>query len=132
MRRCDAKGRDCIEKNSAKTFNCSTTCVGIYADVQWIGKTIEETTDDEDSRVNTIETDLIPKDRNDNELLEKVLRRLADLEKGMETVKGAVGQKGEELDKEKYKMLIAEYRKVKSKNVKHFRFSSGASSTFGE
>merc|ERR1711963_379629 len=41
---CNPKGRDCIEKTSAKTFNCSTTCVGIYADVQWVGKTIEEDT----------------------------------------------------------------------------------------
>ena len=32
---CDPKGRDCIERNFAKSFNCSTTCVGIYADVQW-------------------------------------------------------------------------------------------------
>ena len=65
-------------------------------------------------------------------MLDKVLRRLADLEKEIETVKGAVGQKGEELDQKKYKLLIAEYRKVKSKNVKHFRFSSGTSSTFGK
>ena len=57
-------------------------------------------------------------------MLDKVLRRLADLEKEIETVKGAVGQKGKELDQKKYKLLIAEYRKFKSKNVKHFRLSS--------
>ena len=28
--------------NSAKTFNCSTSCTGIYADVQWVGSDIEE------------------------------------------------------------------------------------------
>ena len=38
---CDLKGRDCIEKNSSKTFNCNTTCVGIYADVEWVQKDIE-------------------------------------------------------------------------------------------
>ena len=31
---CDDKGRDCIERSSTNTFNCSTTCEGIYADVQ--------------------------------------------------------------------------------------------------
>ena len=30
---CGLKGRDCIERNSIKTYNCSKTCVGIYADV---------------------------------------------------------------------------------------------------
>ena len=45
----------------------------------------------------------------------------------------ATGQRGEELDKEKYKMLVAEYRKFKTKNVKHFKFSSAANLTmFGE
>ena len=39
---CDVKGRDCIEKNSPKTFDCNTTCIGIYADVQWVGRDIEE------------------------------------------------------------------------------------------
>ena len=31
---CDQKGKDCIEGSSTKNYNCSTTCVGIYADVQ--------------------------------------------------------------------------------------------------
>ena len=42
LERCDPKGRDCIERNFAETFNCSTTCVGINADVQWVGKMIDE------------------------------------------------------------------------------------------
>ena len=41
-------------------------------------------------------------------------------------MKTAVGERGEELDKEKYKALISEYREFKSSNVKHFRFSSEA------
>ena len=131
---CDPKGRDCIEKNSAETFNCSTTCVGINADV-WAEKTIEEEFDDEDSEADK-EADTRSKDKDD------VLRRLAELERKLERMKiglkkvvseGAVGQKGEKLDKAKYQLLIAEYRKFKLKNVKHFRFSSsGTSSTFGE
>ena len=37
------------------------------------------------------------------------------------------------VDKEKYKILIAEYRKFKTKIVKHFRFNSaGYSSSFGK
>ena len=132
MEICDTEGRDCIEKISVETFNCSTTCVGIYADVQWGGTTIKEDTYDEDSTINT-GTGLKPKNRYNDELLDKVLRRLADLEKEMDTLKGAVGHKGEELDMKKYKLMITEYRKYKSKNVKHFRLSSSKnSSTFGE
>ena len=106
VQRCNAKGKDCIEKNSAQTFNCSTTCVGIYAEVQWIGKTINEA--DNEKFPEGKDADQKAKDRDDDELQGKVLRRLANLEKEMVTVEGAVAQKGEELDKKKYKLLIAE------------------------
>ena len=131
MEICNPKGRDCIEKNSAETFNCSTTCVGIYADVRWAGNTIEEGTDDDFKE--EIGSDMRAKGRDD--VLEKMQRRLAELERKVEKVfkEGAFGEKGEEMDKEKYKSLVAEYRKFKSKNVQHFRFSSArSSSTFGE
>ena len=131
---CDSKGRDCIEKNSAETFNCSTTCVGINADV-WAEKTVEEEFDDEDSEA-VKEADTRSKDKGE------VLRRLAELERKLDRMEvglkkvvaeGAVGQKGEKLDKAKYQRMIAEYRKSKLKNVKHFKFSSsGTSSAFGE
>ena len=50
-----------------------------------------------------------------------------------DVMKIATGQRGEELDKEKYKMLISEYRKFKTKNVKHFKFNSAANlNTFGK
>ena len=62
MEICDTEGRDCIEKISVETFNCSTACVGIYADVQWGGTTIKEDTDDEDSTINA-GTGLKPKNR---------------------------------------------------------------------
>ena len=89
---CGLKGRDCIEKNSAKTYNCSTTCEGIYADVQW--------------REMLLEGEQLQRD----------------------------GQgKMEKVDKEKYKMLVAEYRRFKAENVKHFRLSAKAiSSAFGK
>ena len=50
-----------------------------------------------------------------------------------QVVKISTGQWGEELDKKKYKMLISEYRKFKTKTVKHFRFNSAANlSNFGK
>ena len=49
-------------------------------------------------------------------------------------VKDTFGKGVEEQDKMKYKMLISEYRKFKTKNVKHLRFSTAAAnlSEFGE
>ena len=45
----------------------------------------------------------------------------------------ATGERGQELDKKKYKMLISEYKKFKAKNVKHYRFNSAAAkNTFGK
>ena len=68
-------------------------------------------------------------------------RRVASLEREMmlmkhgfgEQVKSTFGKGVEEQDKKEYKMLITEYRKFKTKNVKHFRFNSAANmSAFGE
>ena len=120
---CDPKGRDCIEKNSAATFNCSTTCVGIYADVI-----------PDPRRTKT------GQDR--DEMLDRMHRRLAELERKMSTDEGglqkvvaeeAIEKKGHELDREKYRLLIAEYRKFKSTSIQHFRFSSTETSdSFGK
>ena len=112
---CGLKGRDCIERNSAKIFNCSTTCEGIYAD-GWVEKRTEEEIDEE--AVETESGGIVLEE------LKKLRKRVADLERNAN---------GEELDKEKYKMMIAEYRKFKTKNVKHFRFNSAAdSNSFGK
>ena len=124
---CGPKGRDCIERNSTKSFNCSTTCEGIYADVQWVGKKIEEDVKNDEAEAaveRKIEGDV-------GEELAKVYKQLAELKKEVKLNSGQ--EKGEELDKEKYKMLIAEYRKFKRENVKHFRFNSAEnSSSFGK
>ena len=121
---CDAKGRDCIEKNSSKTFNCDTTCVGVYADVQWIGKNIEEDFDNE--RADEVDFG----GKIDDDLL-KILRLMKDDIK--DVMKIATGKRGEELDRKKYKILISEYRKFKTRNVKYYRFNSKATlSTFGK
>ena len=54
-------------------------------------------------------------------------------ENKMKLMKNNNGKKGEELDKEKFKRLISEYRKFKMKNVKHFRFNENATSNmFGK
>ena len=34
---CSPTGRDCIEGAIGQDFNCSVSCEGIYADVQWLG-----------------------------------------------------------------------------------------------
>ena len=126
---CDLKGKDCIEKNSFKTFECNTTCTGIYADVEWVGKNIEEEFEDDDIQTNLegkIDADLM-----------KILLLLETKMKLMkndigDVMKIATGKRGDELDKEKYKMLVAEYRKFKTKNMKHFRLASAANlSIFG-
>ena len=112
---CGPKGRDCIEKNSAKNFNCSSTCEGIYADVQWVGKKIEGEMEDTEAEA-VIE----------RKIGKEVYKQIAELKKEIKLLKISGEGKWEELDKEKYKLLIAEYRKFKSKNVRHFRFNSGA------
>ena len=53
-------------------------------------------------------------------------KRIAALERRLERMEGKIGKKGEEMDKDKYKTIISEYRKFKTKNVRHFRFSSAA------
>ena len=135
---CDLKGRDCIEKNSSKTFNCNTTCVGIYADVEWVKKDIEVEANEE-------KTDATTKAELEGEIDKDLKKMLLFLENKVklienkmnvdigEVMKIATGKRGDELDKEKYKMLVSEYRKFKTKNVKHFRFNAAASSNeFGE
>ena len=128
---CDLKGRDCIEKNSSKTFDCNTTCIGIYADVQLVGRDKEEELKNEKAE-DTMIADL--EGKIDNDLL-KVLLLLRNEFKSdnREVMKIATGQSSDEVDKAKYKMLISEYKKFKTKNVKHFRFNSAANlSRYGE
>ena len=133
-------GRNCIEHNFAETFECNTSCVGVYADVHWVGRNIE-TELKEEKADETVKTDLEGKIHDD--LLERFLlleEEMHHMRKEMELMKNdfgqqikiATGQRGEELDKEKYKTLISEYRKFKSKDVKHIRFTSAANlSIFG-
>ena len=47
MAKCGPESRDYIEKNSAETFNCSTTCEGMYADISWKAREIKKEIDKE-------------------------------------------------------------------------------------
>ena len=99
-----------------------------------MGKNIEEEFEDDD-----IQTDL--KGKVDVDLMKillllktemKLMRKEMKKDIG-EVMKFATGKRGDELDKEKYKMLVSEYRKFKTKNVKHFRFNSADNlSPFGK
>ena len=47
MKKCNLQGRDCFQENWNATFNCQTSCQGIYADiVQWGDRGIIETMKD--------------------------------------------------------------------------------------
>ena len=113
--------------NSAKTFNCSTTCVGMHADIQRHEYKIEDEMEDSES-VHSVDTNFLDKFE---EASAKLLKRVAFLEEELKMLKRGFGIFEKRL--EKYKMLIAEYRKFKAKNVKHFRFKlDNNSGTFGE
>ena len=114
---CDPKGRDCIERNSTRVFNCSLSCEGIFASVQWIRKDVDEHVKDDEA---------MKTEENDSKELNQYERRLAALERKMESLHNDRDGKGEEVDAEKYKMLIGEYRKFKAQRVKHFRLNSKA------
>ena len=132
---CDEKGRDCIERSSTNTFNCSTTCVGIYADVQWAGQSSEQDSTGENGEESM---KAVLEGKIDDDLLEAFLLFKTEMMKHVkndveDVMKIATGQRGEELDRKKYEMLISKYREFKTKNVKHFRLKSAANlSTFGK
>ena len=63
-------------------------------------------------------------------LPKEIYQRLKNLEK---KVKFSNIEKGVEMDKEKFKMLLKEYKEFKLNNTRHFRFNSAANSTnFGK
>ena len=122
MERCSPKGRDCIEKNFADTFDCNMTCEGIFADVQWVDEQMEEPKEQEEVEV---------KFKNIDE--EDFAKLMNEVEKRMQRMKGTSDKKGEELDKVKFQKMISEYKKFKMNSVKHLRFNSVANSTkFGQ
>ena len=101
------------------TFNCSTTCVGIYAHIKWIGNNIEEGMEDKESQ----DAD----DEDETLCSQNLLKKFAVLEKEVKLLKSDVGKDREELEKERFKLLLAEYRKFKAKNVRHYGLNPTAS-----
>lgn len=115
MKICSPEGRDCIENKATSTFNCSVACEGIYADVQWVENIVEamgeEPVEDEvEKKLSGLFVD---------ELFMLVYK---NLKKEIETLKG--GKKGDELDRQKLKKLMSEYKQFKKNQVQHFRFDS--------
>ena len=121
---CDPKERDCIEKDFSKNFRCNTTCVGIYADIEWVKKDIEVEISKERSQ-ETMKADLKGKIGDDLMKIYFILKNEMTNDIG-EVIKIATGQRGEELDKKKYNKLISEYKMFKAKNMRHIRFNSAA------
>ena len=75
----------------------------------------------------------------ERERLDKELRKeynyeiYAKLERKIMLMKGSKKNMADEMDKEKFKELISEYKKFKMENVRHFRFHPDASSNvFGK
>ena len=131
MERCSPKGRDCFESNSTLNFNCSVSCEGVYADVQWVNDPFEEGDKLEE------ETESIQWKSEDVGSLDKQMMLMyAELERRMKLFKHNIdnkNKKGDELDKEKFEKLISEYKNFKRRNVKHFRFNENStSSMFGK
>ena len=137
MKKCSPAGRDCIERNIIVSFNCSVSCEGIYADVQWVNDPIQEGREPEE------ETEIFHWENEDVEsvfveggvniqLLKAMLKSLDKKTMLLKKSDDNRSKRGEDLDKENFKKLISEYRKFKMKNVKHFRFDKNAiSSVFG-
>ena len=116
LTKCSPEGRDCVERNSARSFNCNTTCEGIYAGVEWEEETMVF---EEDNELGV-----------ENKAMTEYERMKEDLKKEMRQTKG---QKGEKQDKKKYMRLVSEYKKFKKTACQHFRFNSAANSTkFGK
>ena len=72
-----------------------------------------------------------------NEELYNIITEMKQMYKNirreMKLQKGSIAKRGKEMDKEKYLMLISEYKRFKTNSVQHFRFNSAANSTnFGK
>ena len=136
---CSPKGRDCIESNFTLTFNCSVSCVGVYADVQWVYEPFEEgeELEEETENINWEQEDIGNLNKEMMLMYAKLERRMsAELERRMKLLEHKTDKKDkkrDELDKEKLWKLISEYKKFKRKNVKHFRFNENfTSNMFGK
>ena len=79
LTKCSPNGRDCVERNSALSFNCNTTCEGIYAGVEW----------EEEFFISEEENELGEEDMAMTELYERMKE---DLKKEMRLTKGSISR----------------------------------------
>ena len=123
---CSPEGRDCIENMAISTFNCSVACDGIYADVQWVENVVEAMGE------GPVEDEVeVEKKLNGVFMDEMFMLVYKNLKREIEMLKG--GKKGDELDRQKLKKLMSEYKQFKKNQVHHFRFDSAAhSASFGK
>ena len=134
---CTPKGRDCFEKNSSHIFNCRVTCEGVHADVEWKDKPLQEEVEEKLAERGT-EMEFgenIDEDVQDElkRLHKKLMQKYTDLEEKMKFMKGNKDKMGEEMDMEKFKTLLSEYKEFKMENVRHFKFDlNSAASMFGK
>ena len=100
---CSPTGRDCIEGAIGQDFNCSVSCEGIYADVQWLG--ISDGQKGKGATVDDVE-------QQDDERQRGFLYRLSSYE--------------DNLNRKKISAVVNEYNAFKKRNVRHFRFNDEA------
>ena len=103
---CSPKGRDCIESNFTLTFNCSVSCVGVYADVQWVNELFEEGEELEEETEN-----IYWKWEDIGSLNKEMMLMYAELERRVKLLEHNTDKKDknrDELDKEKLGKLISE------------------------
>ena len=99
------------------------TCEGVFADVQWIERKLEEPAENEQVGLKFKNIDK-----------DEYVKLMNEVEKKMQRMIGhSDGKKGEELDKAKFQRIISEYKKFKIDSVKHLRFNVAANSAkFGK
>ena len=124
MNKCSPEGRECIENNFTSSFNCSVACEGMYADVQWVenvGEEMEEKVEvDVEKEFGAWHATFYDKKAKD---MARLVYR--NLKREIEMISKTGDDK---LDRQKFKMLISEYKKFKS-DVIQFQYDSAASST---
>ena len=81
-----------------------------------------------------MEDEVIQKDvLSTNSIIEEkfaaIYKTINGLQKEMNMIKG---KRGDELDKEKYRRLISEYKEFKKNNVWQFRFDANNSTNYGK
>ena len=125
MNKCSPEGQECIENNFTSTFNCSVACEGIYADVQWEENVEEEMEEKVEDEVEEEFGEWDVYDIYDEKAKDMARLVYRNLKREIEMISRTGDDK---FDRQKFKELISEYKKIKSDKIQ-FQFDSAASST---